>query len=152
MTKCAAVLMCVSVLATACNSHTPPSTPATKTTHNPIRHDLAPLTTRFPALGDPVSASWVSGDLGDPRAPGPSLYWIDAVVEITPGTVDALKAKYHPARAGRQPEVWDTLREHLPSGEYLTGDALNAAFGTKTHAQVFLAEHEPTVVITATGE
>ena len=152
MTKLAAILICVSVLVAVCNSPTSPSAPAIKTTHNPVRNDLAPLTTRFPALGDPVSASWVSGDLGDPRVPGPSLYWIDAVVAVSPGTVDALKVEYHPAPSDRQPEVWDTLRDHLPSGKYLTGDALNAAFGTKTHAQVFLAEHEPTVVITATGE
>lgn len=147
----AAVLLCASFLVTACNSNTS-SAPATKNTHNPVRHEFAPLTTRFPALGTPIAASWISGDMGDPRAPGPSLYWIDAVVELSPATAAELKSTYHPGPSGHRPEVWGTLQDQLPPGDYLTGDALDAAFRTKTQAKVFLAEDEPTVVITATGE
>lgn len=47
-----------------------------------IRTDLTPLIERFPALEDAQSARWLSGTYGG-IAPGPSTYWIDAVVDLT---------------------------------------------------------------------
>ncbi|SUA29452.1 Uncharacterised protein [Mycobacterium senegalense] len=85
--------------------------------------------------------------------PGPSLYWIDAIVEVSPATVDGLKASYRPVPTANQPDVWETLRGNLPQGGYLAGDQLDQAFrSTRINAQVFLAESAPVIVITATGE
>ncbi|WP_280833025.1 hypothetical protein [Mycolicibacterium frederiksbergense] len=127
--------------------------PAAKTTSNPVRHELEPLTKRFPALGSPVTASWVSGDMGDPQVPGPSLYWIDSIVELSPAVADDLKAKYRPVPTSAQPDVWETLRANLPAGGYLASDQLDSAFtSTKIKAKAFLAENAPVVIITATGE
>ncbi len=127
--------------------------PAGKTTSNPVRHELEPLTKRFPALGSPVAASWVSGDMGDPEVPGPSLYWIDSIVELTPSTADDLKTKYRPIPTTNWPDVWESLHDLLPQSGYLSGPQLDAAFtSTKIKSKAFLAEDAPVVVITATGE
>lgn len=149
------MLLCLILVVSACNlgSQVSPSAPAAKTTSNLVRHELEPLTKRFPALGPPVAASWVSGDWGDPRMPGPSLYWTDAIVEVSSATVDALKASYRPVPTANKPDVWETLRGNLPQGGYLAGDQLDQAFrSTRINAQVFLAEGAPVIVITATGE
>lgn len=150
-----AILVGLTFFVSACNPapQTSPNAPAAKTTSNPVRNELEPLTKRFPALGPPVSASWVSGDMGDPRNPGPSLYWIDAIVEVSPVTADGLKATYRPVPTANRPDVWETLRGNLPQGSYLTSDQLDQAFrSTRISAHAFLATDEPIVVITATGE
>jgi hypothetical protein len=126
---------------------------AQKTAANPVRHDLEPLTKRFPALGNPVSASWVSGTMGDSRVPGPSLYWIDAVVELTPETANRLAQTFAPTQTTIRPEVWTTLNDVLPHGQLLSSEALDAAFTSQdVNAKVFLAQDAPIVVITALGE
>ncbi len=128
-------------------------TSAQKRDANPVRHDLEPLTKRFPALGSPVSASWVSGNMGDPDVPGPSLYWIDAIVELTPETARQLAEKFSPAPTSVQPDVWTTLADALPQGQFRASDALDMAFtSNQVKAKVFLAENAPIVVITAMGE
>ena len=85
--------------------------------------------------------------------PGPGLYWIDAIVEVSPATADGLKATYRPVPTTKQPDVWETLRGSLPQGGYLTSDQLDQAFrSTRINAHAFLAADAPVVVITATGE
>ncbi|WP_155946631.1 hypothetical protein [Mycobacterium sp. URHD0025] len=127
--------------------------PAAKTTSNPVRHELEPLTKRFPALGSPVAAAWVSGDMGDPDVPGPSLYWIDSIVELTPSVAEDLKTRYRPIPTTNQPDVWETLRADLPHGGFLASDQLDVAFtSTRIKSKVYLAADAPVVVITATGE
>lgn len=93
-----------------------PNAPRGQENSNPVRHELEPLTKRFPALGPPVAASWVSGDWGSPRMPGPSLYWIDAIVEVSSATADGLEASYRPVPTANQPDVLETLRGRLPPG------------------------------------
>jgi hypothetical protein len=79
--------------------------PATKSKSNPVRHDLEQLTKRFSALGLPIDASWVSGGMGDPGVPGPSLYWIDAIVELKADTASDLEARYRPVATTATPDV-----------------------------------------------
>lgn len=127
--------------------------PAAKHTSNPVRHELEPLTKRFPAIGSPVNASWVSGDMGDPEVPGPSLYWIDSIVELNPSVAEDLKARYRPIPTTDRPDVWESLRADLPQGGLLSSSQLDAAFtGTKIKSKAYLAEDAPVIVITATGE
>jgi hypothetical protein len=128
-------------------------TAARKHTNNPVRHDLEPLTKRFPALGTPDAASWVSGTMGASDVPGPSTYWIDAIVELNPATATQLSAKYKPIPTTARPEVWNTLTPMLPGGGYLTSDALDEAFASaRIRAKVFLAEQASVMVLTAMGE
>lgn len=126
---------------------------ATRADPGPLRTDEAPLTRRFPALGDPVTVTWRSGTTGDGAAPGPSTYWIDAVVRLPPGTADELAAA-----AGVSPTVAATgaatgdataeLPADLPAdvraaagnGPWRTAATLDAAFSTSGFGtQVFLS-------------
>lgn len=90
-----------------------------------VRTDLAPLTKRFPALGDPVSARWQSGTFGSERVPGPSLYWIDAVVTLEPATADRLRQAGSPADDGSSPQLVGEMGSELPSGTLTRSDALD---------------------------
>lgn len=129
------------------------NTPAAKTTSNPVRHELEPLTKRFTALGSPIAASWVSGDMGDPQVPGPSLYWIDCIIELNPVIVDDLKARFRPIPTTDRPDVWESLRGSLPQGGFLGSEQLNAAFtSTRLKSKAYLAGNAPVIVITAIGE
>lgn len=157
----AAALLLASVNVVACTPHTHDAqgkeaavgTIATKHSPNPVRHDLEPLTKRFPELGSPVAASWVSGDIGDPGVPGPSTYWLDSIVELSPTTVADLKTRYKPVPTTAQPDVWETLAGALPAGDYLTSSALDEAFSsTKIRSKAFLAEQAPVLVLTTLGQ
>ncbi|QRY52217.1 hypothetical protein [Mycolicibacterium septicum] len=96
------------------------------------RHDLEPLTKRFPEIGTPISATWMSGTVGtqsDSRAtvPGPSVYWIEAIIELEPTTADTLRSKYAPTATGVTPNLNDNLRTEIPAGTFLTSPALDTA-------------------------
>ena len=64
--------------------------PADKQGDGKLREEASPLTSRFPALGTPIKVRWMSGTLG--TSPGPSTYWIDAVVWVTPEVGQQLRA------------------------------------------------------------
>ncbi|MHC9293628.1 hypothetical protein ACRCUN_14230 [Mycobacterium sp. LTG2003] len=100
-----------------------------------------------------MAASWVSGDMGDVRVPGRSMYWLDSVVELTADTARELKHTYKPGLSGESPGVWSTLRALLPEDRYLTSAGLDAAFTTTMmKSKAFLAAHRPVIVLTAVGE
>lgn len=119
---------CVLVL-TGCGGHEPVVPP----TPHPIevRHDLEPLTERFPALAQPEAVSWVTWNSAVPEdrgVPGPTTYWIDAVVELAPATTTGLVRRYLPRPEGKVPDVREPLRAELPDGPYVTGADLDRAF------------------------
>ena len=60
-----------------------------------IRHDLDPLTSRFPLVGHPLSALWVTWHSASGGVvPGPATYWIDAVITLEWRATTALVAQY----------------------------------------------------------
>ncbi len=116
-----------------------------------VRHDVEPLTKRFSALGTPVSATWRSGTLSG-SAPGPSTYWIDAVVELSPAAAQALRAT-NPTASGSTLDVVDEVRAAIPAGTLLGGGALDAAFAQGTfRAHAHLVDGTDTVVLAALGQ
>ena len=124
---------------------------ATKTGTGDVRTDLEPLTKRFSALGQPVSATWMSGTLGG-EAPGPSTYWIDAVVELTPDAATALRST-SPTPTAETPDVEDGVRSEMPSGQLLRSEALDARFAQGSfRAKAYLAADSDVVVLVALGQ
>lgn len=113
-----------------------------------IRHDLGPLTTRFPALGSPLSASWVTWNSATDGLAAPTTYWIDAVVTLEPATA-ALLTAYQPIEEGKRPTVQGVLESELPEGPFLTSAALDetlsssgrrsAAYLTRTGSQLVIS-------------
>lgn len=125
---------------------------ATKNTDGERRSDLAPLTTRLPALGTPVAATWYSGTSGDPDVPGPSTYWIDAVIELSPA-VDAQLRALAVEPATSEPDVVDSLRDVVPHGLFLVGRDLDAFVSDDGWAvTAWLAEDRATLVIAVVGQ
>ena len=119
-----------------------------------VRHDLGPITSRFAELGTPVSASWVTRDSNAPgdRVPGPTDYWLDAVVRLDPVTWLRLKTQYDPIEQGHRPEVQELLRSQLPKGPFLTSGALELAFTTPSLASyAYLDAEGNNLVLLSTG-
>ncbi|GGM93088.1 hypothetical protein GCM10009721_18820 [Terrabacter tumescens] len=153
-----AALLTLAATAACSTDPTPPTdrtrstvSSATKTGTGDVRTDLDPLIKRFDALGRPVSATWMSGTLGG-DAPGPSTYWIDAVVKVTPETAATLRAT-SPEPTTETPAVEDGVRSALPSGQLLRSTALDALFAQGSfRAKAYLAADSDTVVLVALGQ
>jgi hypothetical protein len=113
----------------------------------PVRHDLEPLTKRFAALGSPTTATWQGGVLGSRDAPGPSTYWIEAVIHLDQGRGDQLVAE-HPGAPGGAPVVDEALATALPDGPWVAGPELDRAFEADGYrGRVFVAPDDDAVVI-----
>jgi len=117
-----------------------------------LRTDSEPLTQRFAMLRSARAVRWMSGLYGQPRNPGPSTYWIDAVVTLNSDQVVELSRAHGPTTRVKRPKVVYGMREQLPAGPFRGGPALNAAFtqGSWT-ARVYLAPNSNQLVLLATG-
>lgn len=127
--------------------------PAEKSGSGAIRTDLAPLTSRFPDLGSAGSAIWMSGTMGDDRVPGPSTYWIDAVVTLPP-TDHARLGELGPLSVASLPGNFPPeLVESIPSSETRTSSELDEAFSPDGFwSEVLLVDDGATLVLSTTFE
>jgi hypothetical protein len=127
---------------------------ATRSGTGEIRHELGPLTDRFPQLATALSATWMSGTMGDERVPGPSTYWIDAVVVLDEAGYAELRA-LAPGEAGSDaeaelPDLDAGLDDALPPGPLVRSSALDDAFSQDGRStQVFLDDATSSVVLTS---
>lgn len=127
-------------------------------TPDQVRYDLAPLIKRFPVIGNPVSATWMSGTLGaqsDSRAtvPGPSVYWIEVIIELEPATTDTLRSKYAPTATGETPHLNDNLRTEVPAGTFLTSPALDTALSNNDwRSMAYLHSGSNTLMMRSVGD
>ncbi|MBL8931216.1 MAG: hypothetical protein JNL54_13940 [Kineosporiaceae bacterium] len=151
---CVAALVASAVLLGGCRSTDPAPLPAaTKHLDGGLRSDPAPVLQRLPGLPQPRTISWASGVFGDPRNPGPSTYWIDAVVTLA--APDA--ARLAPMATEPRPAPTDLaspVAALLPAGDLLGSASLDAAASPVTGwgARVYLVEGTSTLLITAVGE
>ena len=117
-----------------------------------LRTDVEPLTRRFSVLEDPGEVAWMSGTYGDPDAPGPSTYWIDAVITLDADQADTLTTAYSPQSTSENPAVVDGMRDQLPPGPFQTSAALDAAFNEGDWwATAYLDPQASQLVLVATG-
>ena len=124
--------------------------PAEKTGTGELRHDTAPLTDRFAQLEGLVSTSWMSGTFGN--SPGPSLYWIDAVVELSPEQYELLTSGVD-APVGHAPPVVDGLTGALPEGSFSRSAELESQFSPDPYrTDVYLNDEAHTLVILSVFE
>jgi hypothetical protein len=101
--------------------------PAPKNGTGEIRQDLAPLTTRFPLLDGVKAALWISGTTGSSTVPGPSTYWIDAIIDLPPGRSTQWRQEFKLTPAPNAPDLASPLDKQLPPPPYEASAALNAA-------------------------
>lgn len=125
---------------------------AAKSGTGELREDIEPLLTRFPVLDGIEQARWMSGRFGDPDNPGPSTYWIDAVVTLPADLAAQLRADHTPVRTGETPDVVAGLRDHLPPGPFQSSAALDGAIRHgRWVASAYLDEQTGQLVLVATG-
>lgn len=114
-----------------------------------MRTDLEPLTKRFTTIGDPVSARWQSGTLGDDRtAPGPSTVWIDAVITIEPEVVETLRQKPVDDQ-GSTPDLVPDVAAEVPAGD-LTKVSVRGP--EMWQVEGWLVEDQDVLVLSAQGQ
>lgn len=110
------------------SSSSPGSSPGSPGSSSTVRTDREPITKRFSALGAFESVHWLGGAHGSPQSrtdlPGPTDYWIEAVVRLRPEDFAALRDRFGGNR-NRTPVAAPTarpaLRSALPStGEWVT--------------------------------
>ena len=135
---------------TACQGQSSSGQPET-TASRPapeIRHDTEELAKTFPALGTPVSASWIRWDNFSDESSRLRLTWIDAIVEVTPETMTQLVERGNAEDVGHRPAVQKVLESELPAGPFLTGVELNMRFGApRRSTRVFMDPPNATVVL-----
>jgi len=123
-------------------------TPMQRSGTGELRTDLPPLTSRFGLLEAAESATWLSGRMGDDSVPGPSTYWIDAIVTLPEADYQALLADYKAVESTTPPTVESPLDEQLPDGQYLASPELDAAFSQDTfRSTVHLSADGRTLVL-----
>ncbi len=113
------------------------------------RTDPQPLVDRFSALGTPQQVAWVSGTIGQSRVPGPTTYWIDAIITLSPEQAAGLIKQ-----AGTLVPVTLTTNELLapdrPVGVLSGSQQLNQALSTSTFGvQAGLGGDHRTLVLQA---
>lgn len=95
-----------------------------------VRTDRDPLAKRFPRLGAFTGVHWLGGTLGDDRAPGPSTYFIEAVVALPPGVGARLQSTYGLVPAADGPRPPPALVPFMPDGaSWSRSAALESGFG-----------------------
>jgi hypothetical protein len=123
---------------------------ATRSGTGEIRHDLGPLTERFPQLEGATDATWMSGTLGDDRVPGPSTYWIDAVVTLDEASYAAVRAQAGSTELDEDaqlPELDPGLDDVLPSGPFVRSQAIDDAFSVDGRSTVVVLDDATRTVI-----
>ncbi|WP_152361346.1 hypothetical protein [Microlunatus speluncae] len=134
-----------------CEPTSGPDRAAAKNGTGELRTDPEPLRKRFPELGPSFEAQWMSGQYGDERAPGPSTYWIDAVIALPSDRASRLLTAYAPVETTEAPAVVDGLRSRLPAGPLLTSAALDAAFAPdEGSARAYLDRATYTLILVVT--
>ncbi|HEY9266953.1 MAG TPA: hypothetical protein VIQ11_20360 [Mycobacterium sp.] len=145
----AAVALGILLVLTACQGKD--QEPAATAPPAPVvRHDTEELAQTFPALGSPMAASWITwgNTTSSSESSRLELNWIDAVVQVTPATMEVLVTEHETEEIGRRPAVQKVLEPDLPAGPFLTGVELNIAFGgDRRSTRVFLDPPRNTVVL-----
>lgn len=150
--RVAAVALAVTFALSACSTpaDTEPSTSAVKSGSGELRQDLKPLTDRFALLAPATAATWMSGTLGDDRVPGPSSYWIDAIVTLPEADYVELRSQTDGQTTTDVSTLDPGLDDVLPSGPFLRSDALDDAFSEDGRSTtVFLDDDTSSVVLTS---
>ncbi|PXX69389.1 hypothetical protein DFR70_1021078 [Nocardia tenerifensis] len=151
-----AVIATAVLAALGCTSPTGESTPKERTgqVSDAVRSDPETLIKYFPLIGHPASVSWIAWD-NSAGAPGPTIYWVDAVVELEPDTAARLRSRYAPTESVAAPVLKEGLRQAVPSGAYVTGPEFDAALGGSAEwngtARGYLHPDRPLLVFQASA-
>ncbi|RUQ98059.1 hypothetical protein [Labedella endophytica] len=149
----AAIVACLLTACTTPAADPEPTASAARSGTGEVRHDLEPLTDRFIRLDTATAATWMSGTLGDDRVPGPSTYWIDAIVTLDEADYAALQSETDAQDTTDSPAVDAGIEGELPDGPFLRSDELDALFSPDGYwSVVFLHDATRTVILSSRFE
>ncbi|MFI6726687.1 hypothetical protein [Streptomyces atratus] len=121
-----------------------------------IHTDTEPLAKRLPKLGRIVSAHWQQKAPGaDSRVPGPTDYYISALMKLDPGSVAVLTAstQMQPAVVGAEPEgisIPAELADFAPAGaQWVHSRVLDETLVRADSAQLYFDPASDTVYLSA---
>jgi hypothetical protein len=119
-----------------------------------VRTDHKPIADRFPQLGSFVESHWVGGRLGDDGIPGPSTYFIEAVVTLNADEVALLAGRYDFSRTPAPPQPPSSLAPFIQGGSaWYTSAELESGFGPSDWvSNVFVRLDDGVAYISARGE
>lgn len=119
-----------------------------------VRTDRQPIADRFPQLGSFVDTHWVGGRLGDDWVPGPSTYFIEAVVTLSPDDVARLESGYEFTPAPTAPQPPASLAPFVGgSSPWSSSRVLDSSFGPSDWvSHVFVRLDDGVAYVSARGE
>lgn len=95
---------------------------------------------------------WWSGTMGG-GAPGPSTYWVDALVSVDEQQIIRWRELCDPAADAVAPEVVDELAAELPAEDYLECPELASQLSDGTwECRVWISPSHPSIVLALVGE
>ncbi|MET9663005.1 hypothetical protein [Streptomyces sp. NPDC006510] len=152
----ASALLLAATVVTGCAAEPVADTKAEASKNPAIRTDTAPLARRLPTLGRIVSAHWQQEAPGaDSRVPGPTDYFVSALMELAPGSVAALTAstKLQPAVLGAESEntaIPAELAEFAPAGaQWVHSNTLDESLVRADSAKLYFDLASDTVYLSA---
>lgn len=117
------------------------------------RTDVDPITKRWPQLGGIQEAHWVGGTLTDDGAPGPSSYFVEAVVVLAPADVARLTSQHHFAPAPTRPDPPASLKPYVREGNWLSDGEVDQAFTPPQWvSQIYVQPDNALAYISAKGQ
>ncbi|MET7773828.1 hypothetical protein [Nocardia sp. NPDC005366] len=149
-----AILLALIALSGCVPTFSDPESDGTPTPdYGSIRYDPEPLIEYFPLIGQPKSVAWRTWNNASGRVPGPTIYWIEAVVGLTEETAATLRSRFASAEQVQAPRVKGDLNSSVPGGSYLSGRELDTALGGSAKwgggANGYLHRDQPTLVVLA---
>ncbi|WP_413753716.1 hypothetical protein NRF20_31375 [Streptomyces sp. R-74717] len=152
----ASALLLAATVATGCAIRPAADVKAEASKTPEIHTDTEPLAKRLPKLGRIVSAHWQQKAPGaDSRVPGPTDYYISALMKLDPGSVAVLTAstQMQPAVVGAEPEgisIPAELADFAPAGaQWVHSRVLDETLVRADSAQLYFDPASDTVYLSA---
>lgn len=155
----AVLVLFAAALAVGCSPQAQPepdSPNADKQVEGELRTETEPLVGLLPSLTGIDSATWLAGTWGsaDSLVPGPTDYWVDAVVALPADVAQNLRQDPTTVPADGAPEVVADLEPYLPDGDLLQGEAidefLTRSAGPEVGGHAFLKTNGDLLVFSVT--
>lgn len=125
-TLLSAVAVAGALGATLSGCSDPPSANEREVAATEMRTDIGPLVGRIPSLGSDFTAQWFSNTTFDQRGPGPSSFWINALITPAKGVEHLIDGG---SLSPSTPDVRDQLAEILPECEWESSTEIDRAWG-----------------------
>lgn len=140
------VVAAVTVVTAACLPNPDPADPSGQESYSAeqqsqkqietpeVRDDVEPVRRYLEGLPEDVDVAWQGGSLGSTssarEAPGPTDYWLDAVITLRPQDADQLRSGYDLSPLDQVAPLVPKIADRVPAGPQVGSPELDAAIFT----------------------